>query len=137
MTHSRREPLRHAFTHRHFQWLVDVDDLPGIGRNDAFGTSSFGVDGRVHYSVASGRIFRLDGEGRSWEAVGAWSLPRITHRRLPGPGRSLLAVGGNAKGKLTPVIEAVVLRSLLRTAPGRPPRRDAAPARRTPRAAGP
>jgi hypothetical protein len=28
VTHARRTPLRTAFTHRHYQWLVDVDDLP-------------------------------------------------------------------------------------------------------------
>ena len=28
VSHTRRTPLRHAFTHRHFQWLVDVDALP-------------------------------------------------------------------------------------------------------------
>lgn len=28
VTHSRREPLRNAFVHPHYQWLVDVDDLP-------------------------------------------------------------------------------------------------------------
>lgn len=28
VSHTRRTPLRHAFTHRQFQWLVDVDDLP-------------------------------------------------------------------------------------------------------------
>ncbi|EWT02474.1 hypothetical protein N865_05130 [Intrasporangium oryzae NRRL B-24470] len=28
VTHSRRAPLTNAFTHPHYQWLVDVDDLP-------------------------------------------------------------------------------------------------------------
>lgn len=28
VSHTRRTPLRHAFTHHHFQWLVDLDDLP-------------------------------------------------------------------------------------------------------------
>lgn len=26
--HARRTPLRHSFTHHHFQWLVDVDAMP-------------------------------------------------------------------------------------------------------------
>lgn len=26
--HQRFRPLRHGFTHRHYQWLVDLDDLP-------------------------------------------------------------------------------------------------------------
>lgn len=28
VSHRRRTPMEHAFTHRHYQWLVDVDDLP-------------------------------------------------------------------------------------------------------------
>lgn len=28
VSHTRRTPLRHGFTHRHFQWLVDLDALP-------------------------------------------------------------------------------------------------------------
>ena len=30
--HTRRTPLRHRFTHRVYQWLVDVDDLPRMPR---------------------------------------------------------------------------------------------------------
>jgi len=26
--HTRFRPLRHSFTNRHYQWLVDLDDLP-------------------------------------------------------------------------------------------------------------
>ncbi|WP_406694151.1 kelch repeat-containing protein [Singulisphaera sp. Ch08] len=84
-------------------------DLPGGGRTEGFGTSAFAVNDRLYYSGASGRIYRLSQAGDAWESIGAWSLPRITHRVLPGPGRTLLAVGGNAKGKQTPVIEAIPL----------------------------
>ncbi|WP_240474223.1 DUF1365 domain-containing protein [Intrasporangium chromatireducens] len=28
VTHTRRVPVRHAFRHRSYQWLVDLDDLP-------------------------------------------------------------------------------------------------------------
>lgn len=28
VSHTRREPIRHAFTHRAYQWLVDLDHLP-------------------------------------------------------------------------------------------------------------
>jgi hypothetical protein len=84
-------------------------DLPGRGKTDGFGTSAFGVEEGLYFSGASGRIFRLAADGKNWEAVGAWSLPRITHRLLPGPGRSLLAVGGNVRGKQTPAIERVEL----------------------------
>lgn len=29
--HKRRRPLDNAFTHRHYQWLVDLDALPPLG----------------------------------------------------------------------------------------------------------
>ncbi|MGE9807269.1 DUF1365 domain-containing protein [Janibacter sp. G1551] len=28
VSHTRRTPIEHSFTHRQYQWLVDVDDLP-------------------------------------------------------------------------------------------------------------
>jgi hypothetical protein len=84
-------------------------ELPGGGKSEGFGTSAFSVGGRLYYSGAAGRIFRLNESGNTWDLAGAWALPRITHRLLPGPGPSLLAVGGNAAGKQVPVIEAVEL----------------------------
>ncbi len=82
-------------------------ELPGNAKNDGFGTSSFNVEGRLYYSGVAGQIFRLDPQGKAWELVGAWSLPRTNHRLLPGPDHSLLAVGGGSKGKQTLIIEAV------------------------------
>jgi DUF1365 family protein len=32
VTHQRRSPLRHGFSYRVYQWLVDVDDLPVLPR---------------------------------------------------------------------------------------------------------
>lgn len=32
VSHSRRTPLRHSFTHGQYQWLVDVDHLPRLPR---------------------------------------------------------------------------------------------------------
>lgn len=84
-------------------------ELPAGGRTEGFGTSAFQVGGRLYYSGASGRIYRLSATGAAWEPIGAWYLPRITHRLLPGPGDTLLAVGGNAKGQQAPTIEAVTL----------------------------
>ncbi len=86
-------------------------DLPGGGRTEGFGTSAFEVAGRIYFSGASGRIFRLSEAGDAWEAVGAWATPRLTHRLLPGLGDSILAVGGNARGAQTPVIESVPVES--------------------------
>ena len=80
--------------------------LPG-SNFEGFAPSAFAVDGRLYVSGLSGVIARLDAAGAAWEAVGQWALPRNTHRMLPGPGRSLLAVGGNYKGEQTPVIESI------------------------------
>src|SRR4029079_2818314 len=30
VSHVRHTPVRHAFTHRHYQWLVDLHDLPRL-----------------------------------------------------------------------------------------------------------
>jgi hypothetical protein len=84
-------------------------DLPAAGRTEGFGTASFGIAGRLYHSGSSGRIHRLSEDGETWEAIGAWSLPRITHRILPGPNHTLLAVGGNHQGRQTAVIEAIPL----------------------------
>lgn len=84
-------------------------ELPTNARNDGFGTSAFGINDVVYFSGVAGTIFRLDAASTAWEALGAWSMPRITHRLLPGPDHTLLAVGGNTKGKQVPVIEAVPL----------------------------
>lgn len=32
VSHTRRRPLTHSFTYRHYTWLVDVDDLPRLRR---------------------------------------------------------------------------------------------------------
>ncbi|KAJ3059111.1 hypothetical protein HK102_010149 [Quaeritorhiza haematococci] len=76
-------------------------ELPPGGRTEGFGASAFEIAGRIHYSGASGRIFRL-GDGGTWEAVGSWALPRLTHRLLPGLGDTILAVGGPGRGAAPP-----------------------------------
>lgn len=88
------------------QWTRGPD-LPGVAKTDGFGTSAFNVGGRLYYSGMSGKVFGLSGDGKTWEAVGGLTRPRITHRLLPGPGGSLLAVGGNARGGQIGEIEAL------------------------------
>ena len=92
-------------------------DLPEAAKNDGFGTSAFGIDGRPYFSGVAGRVFRLDAPGTGWEAIGDWAFPRITHRVLPGPDHTLLAVGGNTKGKQVAEIEAISLPSSMGEAP--------------------
>ncbi|WP_406694146.1 kelch repeat-containing protein [Singulisphaera sp. Ch08] len=84
-------------------------ELPAGLPNEGFGSAAYTIDGRLYYSGATGRIYRLKEAGDAWELLGAWALPRTTHRLLPGPGRTLLAVGGNNKGKQVSVIEAITL----------------------------
>lgn len=84
-------------------------ELPRANRNEGFGSSAFSVHGRLYQSGMSGRVFRLSESGDSWEAIGSWGVPRITHRLLPGMGNSILAVGGTARSVSTPVIESINL----------------------------
>lgn len=98
-------------------------EIPGGADRDGFATSAFAVAGRLYMSGLPGTIARLDAAKGTWEAVGAWSLPRNTHRLLAGPGQTLLAVGGNFKGAQTPVIEAVTVPD---AAPEASPARSAA-----------
>ena len=83
--------------------------LPKLSRTEGFGPSAITVDGRLYASGSSGTILRLTEDGKQWEPIGAWVLPRLTHRILPGPNHTLLAVGGNSRGEQTPVIESISL----------------------------
>ena len=94
-------------------------EIPAKTEADGFGTSAFAVNGQLYVSGASGLISRLSKSGDAWEPVGTWSLPRLTHRLLPGPDGTLLAVGGNSGGHKTPIIESI-------TPP--PPSKESAPA---------
>ena len=89
--------------------------IPGNSDRDGFAASAFALDGQLYMSGLPGLIARLDIAKGSWEAVGAWSLPRNTHRLLAGPGHALLAVGGNCRGVQTPVIEAVTIEPVAST----------------------
>lgn len=86
--------------------------LPGDAEHEGFGPSAFSVSGRVYYSGACGVVFRLNEAGDAWDAVGAWSERRITHRLLPGRAGELLAVGGNHEKTQTSRIEALPVGSL-------------------------
>ncbi|MEO7060022.1 MAG: DUF1365 domain-containing protein [Lapillicoccus sp.] len=50
--HLRREPVAHAFTHRSYQWLVDLDALPQLGR--LAGLASF--EARDHLGDPAGTL---------------------------------------------------------------------------------
>ena len=89
-------------------WSVGPS-IPGSSDRDGFAASAFAVGDRLTMSGMSGIINQFDPKTSTWQAVGAWAQPRITHRVLAGPGHTLLVVGGNFKGEQTPLIEAVTL----------------------------
>jgi hypothetical protein len=58
-------------------------DLPG-DKLQGFGSSAFGVGGRLYVSGGDGLIHRLNAAGDGWEAAGKLTIPRLTQRLLPG-----------------------------------------------------
>jgi hypothetical protein len=82
-------------------------ELPAGTKAEGFGTAAFTIGGRLYYNGVTGPIYRLSKDGSSWEAVGRWHVPRITHRILPGLAGDLIAVGGNVGREQTPVIESL------------------------------
>ena len=81
------------------QQLLLADEVEG------FAPSACAVGGELFYSGASGYVFRLDAATNAWVIEGGLSEARISHRLLPGLGNTLVAVGGNSKGKLPKRIE--------------------------------
>ncbi len=65
--HTRHRPKRHEFTHRHYQWLVDVDELPDR-RGPLRWVSRFAardhLDGGVHGGLRGDLARLLDDHGR-------------------------------------------------------------------------
>jgi Kelch motif len=93
-------------------------DLPGRDEHEGFSPSAFTVADRLYYSGMAGEIFRLADGAARFEIVGAWFEPRLTHRLLPGPGSSLLAVGGNhRRGKQTARIERILVNAAAKDTP--------------------
>lgn len=76
--HTRRTPLHNTFTHRHYQWLVDVDALPELGLLSPLARFA----ARDH----------LDG-GRAGGIGGDLRALLARHDRPAGPGDRLLMLG--------------------------------------------
>ena len=100
-------------------WSVGPS-IPGMSDRDGFAASAFAVDDRLTMSGMTGTVAQLDPRSNTWEALGAWAQPRITHRVLAGPNHLLLAVGGNFAGEQTPLIEALTLPAASSPAPPDP-----------------
>jgi hypothetical protein len=80
-------------------------EFPGGGKTQGFGPSAFGVGGRVYACGADGVLRRLEASGEAWEEVGQFGRGRLMSRLLPGPGGTLLLVGGSVKMAATASIE--------------------------------
>jgi Kelch motif len=83
-------------------------DLPG-GKLLGFGPSAFGVGDRLYVCGGDGVVQRLNETGDGWEVAGKLTLPRLTHRLLPGIADDLLAVGGTKAQSPVSLIESVPL----------------------------
>jgi len=83
-------------------------DLPG-GAMNGFAPAACTVAGRIHLSVADGRVLRLSAGGDAWEEV-ARVAPRIVHRAVPDGDEHLVLVGGAAASDNLDLVERVPLR---------------------------
>ena len=99
------DPARHAWSRG--------PELPG-DKLQGFGPSAFGVGERLYFSGADGLIHRLNESGDGWEVAGKLTIPRLTHRLLPGIEDDLLAVGGNHARSPVGLIESIPLASSTR-----------------------
>ncbi len=78
--------------------------LPG-GEIDGFGPAACEHDGSLYVSIASGALYRLDESKQEWEKSGS-ATPRVAHR-IASNGKTILVIGGAAKGQNSDLIEAV------------------------------
>jgi hypothetical protein len=83
-------------------------DVPG-GAMNGFAPAACTVAGRIHLSVADGRVLRLAAGGATWEEV-ARVAPRIVHRAVPDGDDHLVLVGGAAASDNLDLVERVPLR---------------------------
>lgn len=71
--------------------------LPGPDRN-GFGPAAYAAAGRLHVTLADGRVMRLATAGDAWEEVTRLKQPRIVGRMVAWGGR-LVVLGGAMKGE--------------------------------------
>jgi len=83
-------------------------ELPG-DKLQGFAPSAFGVGNRLYISGNDGLVHRLGTAGDKWEIIGKLTMPRLTHRLLPGIADDLLIVGGNFAGTPARLIESIPL----------------------------
>ena len=89
VSHARRQPLLHRFSHRHYQWLVDVDALPrlpwplaGLARFDPSDHLSGGGAADHHGAGIAGDVRRFLAERGSPVPEGTRILMLTSPRSL-------------------------------------------------------
>jgi hypothetical protein len=79
-------------------------DLSG-GETNGFSPAACVHDGNLYVSVADGGLYRLSESKQEWEKAGQ-ATPRVAHR-IASDGKTILVIGGAAKGSNSNLIEAV------------------------------
>jgi N-acetylneuraminic acid mutarotase len=83
--------------------------MPGQGF-DGFGTSAFGTENGLFATTASGGLYRLSDDGKSWQEVGKLNHPRNFHRLVAADDNTLLVVGGSSKGAKAAEVEQISIK---------------------------
>lgn len=79
--------------------------------DEAFGVAGFQLDGAVHASGSSGKIFRLSRDLTRWREVGGLTFPRFFHQYVELEDHTALALGGIGDGSRIRHIEQLSSRT--------------------------
>lgn len=79
--------------------------------DEAFGVASFQLDGAVHASGSSGKVFRLSSDLTRWSDVGSLTFPRFFHQYVELEDHTALALGGIGDGSRIRHIEQLSSRT--------------------------
>ncbi len=88
------------------QWS-SAPELPGDNGAAGFATSSFAVGGSLYVTGASGVLYRLSADKRSWDVANRLMFPRMFLRLLPVGDSRLIALGGTGAIGRTSVVESI------------------------------
>ena len=83
-------------------------ELVGTG-NAGFSVASCVAGGSAFISGNDGKVYRLDGAGKTWVPVATQKVARFVHRLVPGGEGKLLVVGGAAHEGNARVVEEITI----------------------------
>ena len=81
-------------------------ELVGTG-NVGFSVASCVAGGEAFLSGNDGKVYRLDGAGKTWEQIATQKVARFVHRLVPGSKGKLLVVGGAAHEGDARIVEEI------------------------------